>query len=573
MRSRITPRQLFPERTRMWRESNYFRNTAPTDETLIPLNRFWIDLAAWDGDGAFLSAHFNACTRNANEALMCLALLDLPFKAERPEVTVDGGSMRVKAREPMLLFYKDTKRTDKVAAESPLLVRQTYTTLAEPFRDVEGRKVENPVTGDFRPGVAYRASLVVTNPTGTGRRVDLLAQIPAGAIPLGGHPPTLSATSNLNPYGVVMKELQFYFPAPGEFATYPLHVSEDATVLAQSEARTLRVTRDPAPLDGASWLAIAADGTPEQVLERLKAENLDGINLNAILWRLRDKAFFTSVAGILRERLHFSHHIAAYGFLHRDTGVIRDALENGGIARNSGEWLDSPLLEVRPRIHKGWETFEFDPLVNARVHRFGEESRLTHPEAEKHYHAFLDQLAWKPALDSTDLLSLTAFLFLQERIDEALAHFDRIDPAALPGRIHYDYLKCVALFHREKTDEAKAIAAAALPTLPPGIWRDRYQAVADQADEIAVLAKTPVPKEEAGGKAAPQLDLVPSGDGRLVLRHRALDKAALRFFRVDLEILFSKDPFLKGGDAGDAGNAEPGILPNAMLDVPLAAGT
>ncbi|WAC18233.1 hypothetical protein OVA24_13400 [Luteolibacter sp. SL250] len=570
MRSRITPRQLFPERTRMWRESNYFRNTAATDETLIPLNRFWIDLAAWDGNGAFLSAHFNACTHNANEALMCLALLDLPFKAERPEVTVDGGSMRVKAREPMLLFYKDTKRTEKVAEESPLLVRQTYTTLAEPFRTVDGRKVENPVTGDFRPGVAYRASLVVTNPTGTGRRVDLLAQIPAGAIPLGGHPLTLSATSNLNPYGVVMKELQFYFPAPGEFATYPLHVSEDGTVLAHSEARTLRVTVDPAPHDGASWLAIAADGTPEQVLERLRTENLNTIRLDAILWRLRDKAFFTTVAGILRERLHFSAGVAAYGFLHRDAAVIRDFLENGRMIDTTGDWLDSPLLEVRPRTHRGWETYEFDPLVNARIHRFGDESRLTHPEAKAHYHAFLDQLAWKPALDSTDLLSFSAFLFLQDRIDEALVYFDRIDPASLAGRIHYDYLKCVALFHREKADEAKVIAAATLPTLPPGVWRDRYQAVVSQADEIAALAKAPVPKEEAGGKAAPQLDLAPSGDGRLVLRHRALDKASLRFFRVDLEILFSKDPFLQGGEGG---NAEPAILPNATLDVPLAAGT
>ncbi|MBX3742376.1 MAG: hypothetical protein KF712_15420 [Akkermansiaceae bacterium] len=564
------PSRLFPERTRMWRESNYFRNTAATDESLIPLNRFWIDLAAWDGNGAFLSAHFNACTRNANEALMCLALLDLPFKAERPEVTVDGGSMRVKAREPMLLFYKDTKRTEKVAEESPLLVRQTYTTLAEPFRDVDGRKVENPVTGDFRPGVAYRASLVVTNPTGTGRRVDLLAQIPAGAIPLGGHPPTLSATSNLNPYGVVMKELQFYFPAPGEFATYPLHVSEDGTVLAHSEARTLHVTVNPAPQDGASWLAIAADGTPEQVLERLKTENLKAIDLDAILWRLRDKAFFTTVAGILRERLHFSPDIATYGFQHRDAAVIRDFLENSSVAHAAGDWLDSPLLEVRPRVHKGWETFEFDPLVNARIHRFGDESRLTHPEAKKHYHAFLGQLAWKPSLDSTDLLSLTAFLFLQDRIEEALVFFDRIDPAALPGRIHYDYLKCVALFHRGNPEEAKAIAAATLPTLPPGIWRDRHQTVVNQVDEITALSNAPVPKEEAGGTTAPQLDLAPSGDGRLVLRHRSLDKAALRFFRVDLEILFSKDPFLQSGDGGDA---EPGILPNSTLDVPLAAGT
>jgi hypothetical protein len=171
---------LFPDRTRQWREVNYYQNTKPTDETLIPLNRFWLDLAAWDGQGRFLSPHFNACHTSANAALLCLSLLDLPFKAERPEVTVDGTTLRVKAREPMLLFYKDTRRTDKVAAESPLLVRETFSPYGEPFRKVAGRAVENPVTGDFRPGVPYRASLIVTNPTGIGRRIDVLAQIPPG---------------------------------------------------------------------------------------------------------------------------------------------------------------------------------------------------------------------------------------------------------------------------------------------------------------------------------------------------------------------------------------------------------
>lgn len=570
LRARLPRLPLFAERTRLWRESNYFRNTAATDESLIPLNRFWMDLAAWDGNGPFLSAHFNACHHNANEALVALAMLDLPFKAERPEVTVDGSTLRVKAREPMLLFYKDTKRTDKLAPESPLLVRQTFSPLAEPFRTVDGKRIENPVTGDFRPGIPYRASLVVTNPTGIGRRIDLLAQIPAGAIPLGGQPLTLSVTSDLAPYGVLMKELDFYFPAPGEFAAYPLHVNEDGTVLAHSDQRTLRVSNDPAPQDASSWLVLSSEGTNPQVLDRLRTENLDTIDLSVIRWRLKDKAFFTSVTALMRERLHFSEAIAAYGFHHNDTGVIRDYLENSPLNRALGLWLDSPLLDVRPRIHHHWETLEFDPLVNARAHRFGGESRITHAEAKAHYHAFLEQLGWKPSLDDSDQLTLTAFLFLQDRIDEALARFDLIDPAKLPGRIHYDYLHAVALFYREKPADARAIAAGRLPALPPGVWQERFQAVISQADEITALTQAP-PSEKSGKEApAPQLDLATSGDGKLLVRHRSLEKASLRLFSVDLEILFSKDPFLKGGDNG---NADPSIRPNADLEIQLAADT
>ncbi|MGL4400993.1 MAG: STN domain-containing protein, partial [Luteolibacter sp.] len=557
----------FPDRTRLWREANYFKNSKPTDESLIPLNRFWLDLAAWDGKTPFLSPHFNACHTTANEALMCLALLDLPFKAERPEVKVDGSTLRVKAREPMLLFYKDTRRTENVAADSPLLVRQTFSPLAEPFRTVNGRQVENPVTGDFRPGVPYRESLVVTNPTGIGRRIDVLAQIPAGAIPLQGKLATLSSTHELEPYGVVMLELAFYLPAAGDFPVYPMQVSEDVVILAGTQARTLRVSNDPAPVDKASWGVLANEGTAAEVLERLRTENLKTLDLSAIRWRLKDAAFFLDATRTLRERLFFSPAVAAYGFRHNDVAAIREYLENSEAVRQLGDWLDSPLLEVRPRVHHDWATLEFDPLVNARTHRFANESRLTHAAAREHYQAFLNQVGWKPSLDAADHLTLAAFLFLQDRIEEGLARFDRIDPAKLPGRVNYDYLRAVVLFHREKPEEAKLIAAQTLPTLPPDLWRDRFQAVMDQADEIAALD---LPVENAKPEpeiAMPRLDLTLSGNGRLVIQHRSLEKAKLRLFSVDLEVLFSKDPFLQG-DGSQGG--DPAIRPNADLEVPLA---
>ena len=557
----------FPTATRLWREANYYHNIKTTDEKLIPLNRFWLDLALWDGKGPFLSPHFNACTNTANEALMCLALLDLPFKAARPDVSVDGSTLRVKAREPMVLFYKDTRRTDQAAKESPLLVRQSFSPLDEPFLTVNGRQVENPVTGDFRPGIPYAASLVVTNPTGLGRRIDVLAQIPAGAIPLHGKPATLSSTHELKPYGVLMLDLEFYFPAAGEFPVYPLHVSEDGIILARSTPRVLRVTNNPAPQDAASWLALAANGSNDDVLARLRTANLNTIALTAIRWRLADRAFFLSATSILRDRLCFSPDVTSYGFRHNDPASIREYLENTGAPCNLGQWLDSQLLEIRPRVHHDWQTLEFDPLVNARAHRFGNESRITHQAAREHYQQLLDQLGWKPALDASDQLALTAFLFLQDRIGEALDRFQQIDPDKLPGRLNYDYLHAVALFYQEQAAAAKTIATNCLPSLPPGLWRDRFQTVIDQADEIAALDHPDKNAPPAGEPAAPHLDLTTGDGGKIVIHHRGLERATLRLFSVDLEVLFSKDPFLHG-EGTTGGN--PIILPNATLDVPLA---
>jgi hypothetical protein len=574
------------DQTRLWFESNYYKHRGATDEPFIPLNRFWLDLAAWDGKDGFLSPHFNACTRNANEALFCLAMLDLPFKAERPETKVEGSTLRVKAREPMLLFYKDTRETQKIAPDAPVLVRQTFHRLDDRFRTVEGRKIENSITGDFIAGVPYGASLVVTNPDGVGRRVDVLSQIPAGAIPLDGQLSTLASTHELQPYGVLNLRLAFYFPAAGEFAMYPLQVSEGDSVLARTATRSLRVVAEAPPVDANSWPALARDGSDDAVLERVKTANLKTIDLTLIRWRMRNADFFRKLTPILRERLHYSQDVASFGFIHDSLPAIRDYLENLMLApsvdnsvlpppapedyvpsfkavHEFGQWLDSPLLEIRPVVHCYWETLEFDPLVNPRAHRFADKERLTHEAAARHYEAFLDVLSWKPALSDGDKLALTAHLMMQDRIGEALARFNEIDPTKLDAKLAYDYLKAVVHFHRAEPEEARAIAMRR-NALPPGLWKSRFDAILAQADEIVAL-KVPRPIEvERPKDEAPSLDLALAADGKLQVKHHRLDKTLLQLFSVDLEVMFSKDPFLSGDGA-----SLPAIRANESREVAL----
>jgi hypothetical protein len=111
-----------------------------------------------------------------------------------------------------------------------------------------------------------------------------------------------------------------------------------------------------------------------------------------------------------------------------------------------------------------------------------------------------------------------------------------------------------------------AIAVAALPGLPPGLWRDRFQAVVDQAGEVAALDRSNGPTKTDGSSTGPRLDLALGGGGQLVIRHRGLATATLRLFSVDLEVMFSKNPFLQG--EGSTGGT-PAIRPNEILEVPL----
>jgi hypothetical protein len=359
---------------------------------------------------------------------------------------------------------------------------------------------------------------------------------------------------------------------------YPLQVSESDTVLARTAMRTLRVVAEAPPADANSWPALASDGSDDAVLERLKTANLNTIDLKLIRWRLRNADFFRKVTPILHERLYYSKDVASFGFVHDSLPAIRDYLENllpihdsggalppieGEERLQFGEWLDSPLLEIRPVIHRDWETLEFDPLVNPRAHRFADKERLTHEEAARHYERFLEVLSWKPALSDDDKLALTAHLLMQDRIDEALVRFDEIDAAKLEAKLAYDYLKAVVHFHRAQPEEARSIAARRA-SLPPGLWKSRFDAIVAQADEIVAL-KMPRPLEaERPAEEAPSLDLALATDGKLQVKHHRLDKTLLQLFSVDLEVMFSKDPFLSG-----EGAALPAIRANESREVAL----
>ena len=341
-----------------------------------------------------------------------------------------------------------------------------------------------------------------------------------------------------------------------------MHVAENDTILASAPAKMLRVLNDPIEGDRASWTSIARDGSDEEVLAQLQSANLHSTNLDLIHWRLQDRAFFTKANAILRDRLKPSQQVTAYGFLHADTPSIRTWLENSDVRTEVGASLQSPLLTIDPVEHLDWQSLEFDPLVNPRSHPFGENPRLSFETARRHYENYLDQLSWKAELSAEDQLHLSWFLFLQDRIGEAIARLEKVDPNKLTGRLSYDYLQAVTHFHQSEPNKAREIAFKN-QNLAPGPWRERFSAVLAQADEITALAQPQAEKKEVTEKAEPTLEIALNPDGKLRLTHERLKQADLKLYHVDLEMLFSKNPFLY--DTDDL----PGTRPNLVRQVAL----
>ena len=121
---------------------------------------------------------------------------------------------------------------------------------------------------------------------------------------------------------------------------------------------------------------------------------------------------------MLKDRLVFNSSVWAYALLHKDPEASREYLQHApSIVARCQPLLHSALLEVE--WEGQYEHLEYSPLVNERAHRKKHGGAdIDNPQFKQQYQAFLEVLTFKPSLDSLDLLALTYYLVLQDRVDE-----------------------------------------------------------------------------------------------------------------------------------------------------------
>jgi hypothetical protein len=219
--------------TKEWAENNYRHlRMAVQDANLVGPGRFWLDYAKRDPALPFRSVHFPEATRNFTEMVVALALLDLPFESPAHETAFDGGKMTVKAGGPLIAFHEETVAVDAPEKPGSILVSQNFLRQSERQEIVAGEPRDKFVSGELLTHVVYTAQVVVTNPTSSRQRISVLLQIPAGAMPVLGGKATRSVPLVLEPYNVQALETCFYFPLPGEYAHFPVHVSSGEALVA-----------------------------------------------------------------------------------------------------------------------------------------------------------------------------------------------------------------------------------------------------------------------------------------------------------------------------------------------------
>jgi hypothetical protein len=550
-RRAVKPLYRTLDQTQEYAESNYYRlPIAEQGPELVTANRFWRDYAKHEGKGPFLSAHLAEPCRNLTEALLALAVLDLPFEAKTPATKIDGSRASLCPSSPLAVFHRQIRAAEPAAEKVPVLVSQNYLRDDDRTRELDGESVDKYVSGEFLTHVVYVCQVVLTNPGSSRHTLELLLQIPAGSIPAKGGFTTRGIPVRLEGFATETIEYAFYFPAAGTFDHYPAHVSKDEALVATATPWPLKVVERPTTADPDSWEHVSQHADAKTTLKFLKERNVERLDLSRIAWRMKDKAFYGQALDLLASRHAWDDTLWSYAIHHRDPERVRDyVLNHPDWLQGAGLRLDSEPVEIDPVAHRWYEHLEYAPLVNARAHRLGATRRILNDRFAEQYRKFLRTLTYRAEPGPDDLLAAATAMFLQDRVDEGLALFDRVKREAVETRIQWDYLKVTADFLRERSQAARATAEK-YRDHPVDRWRNLFRNALAQLDEIegaAAKASDAADRDQEQSRRAAEAATFDLGveDRTVTLTYRNLKSVTLNYYPMDLELLFSRQPFVQ----------------------------
>ena len=537
-------------KTKEWAEQNYYEIRIEQDQPgLIPVNQFWQDVAA----GETVSPHLLASNRNLNEVLCALAFSGLPFASEKAEEMVEGAALTLSVKTPAILVSEQILPAKASEDERPLLMSQQFFRPDDMYRFEDNEQIEKFISGEFIRRTVYGARITLTNPTASRRRMNVLMQIPVGAIPLRNGFYTDDQSVLLQPYTTQTVEYFFTFPESGTFNQFPAHAADKEAIIGKAGARVFDVKDAPTEVDKDSWAWVSQYASPEATLSFLQTHNLRRLDLNEMAWRLKDRNFFNQAITLLQSRTLFDPTTFSYGIFHEDPAVAKVWLANSRLAKQVGPVFDSPLLTVNPVEAKTYQHLEYDPLVNPRAHDLGAKREILNLALRDQYTSFLFHNLYRDKLGPQEQLALVYYLQLQDRLEEAFAQLEKIDTDALPEKIQLAYLQAWMALRNLEIDKALALAKP-YGAYPVPRWQSRFSSLITAIEEArgaeAAAVEDPNRQQDLNQLAAnePWIELE-TVSGKLMLTAHQLTEVTLNLYPMDIELLFSRKPFLAEGGA------------------------
>jgi len=576
----------------------------------IEATKFWKDFALWllddGGKGAFLSPYCGHALSSLNEMLLALAVVDLPFDAAEPAIARDaqGGATLTPNEGAAIVFMEELVESSLVS--STLSVHSNYFDPCDSSEIVHGEKVDKFVLGTFETRKIYGCRSVITNVSSVEQSVEVLLQIPAGAVPVNQSYLTKSYRLSLAPFMTERQTYYFYFPEAGDFRCFPVHINKNGKTVAYSlDARLVQMkvvgADDEALLNQkgsakrSDWgyiLGELGNGSNKDVLSFL-GENARAFEVDLSDERLgralaNDGKLFDEVTKVLKERGLYSEAVWRYALIADKGG--KELAEYVAMTSALKEKYLHPYfggddVEYDPVDRNDWNLAEFAPLICPRAHSDGVIQQLSTSFLGE-YARFLLLMAFRSSsagdMAAADKLVMAQFLLFQRRTAEARRVFESIaekeGKAASP--LLYELVSCfLRVFSAGGPSGSDELGAIKLQCLTwkakplPARLLAAWQALEDVAKEVeapqsvdALFDAELIAETQKATTAYLNFSMIAKKEQRTIdISFRNVSACVFRYYAVDLELLFSESPFSLENDNDKISL----ISPNEIVKVSL----
>jgi hypothetical protein len=266
---------------------------------------------------------------------------------------------------------------------------------------------------------------------------------------------------------------------------------------------------------------------------------------------MKNKVFYEQVIKIFRDKGYFLEDAWKFGFHHNDISVVKELLSNNCMQHHFEKlfYLNLDLVKVDVAPIK-----DYFPLVNPRAHALQDKgSNIMNKEFQKTYRDFLMYLVHKGMADSEDKLIWVIYLLLQDRVYEASKLFEKLSKNQkkdISTKIQFDYVKAYISFMTEYPHftQAREICQEYLD-YPVLSWRNLFVEIANQLAEFEeteikedhLLEKAKKTSQEHA-ESTPHFS-VSIKESKINIQYRNQGELRFEFYKIDLEILFTQDPF------------------------------
>lgn len=549
------------EKTKEYCERNYYGRTS--SPSFINANPFWVDLAKHliehGTQVPFLTQNFIHAASCHTELLGVLSFFGVAFKPDDYISTpTEARGLIIEATSDAIIFTKEISE-GKADLKPEILVSQRFFDPKERYMESEedpGVQIEKEVE-QYVVNKIYGCKVTVTNCSVASQEVQVLVEIPEGSIPVHLIDYTKSHTITLPSTGNSTLESYFYFPSVGKYKVYPSNVSKNGKVMAMAIEKEFEVQESRKYTSLESFTAILSQGSEEDILNFIKTKNIFDpkvLNMAEVWWLLKKKDFYLKFIAILRERKFFDATTWSYSIFHNDFKTFAELMD-ANIGSSLGSYvnyLQTSLLKVDKL-----KVLEYSPYVNSRVHLLSsEKNQILNVQFKETYQSFVRYLAEVPVLKVQHYLTLVYYLLLQDRIDEGIKFFNKINAEEVAKneeqQLQYDYFAAYLDFYigYPKFGVAREVCLKYL-AYPVLSWRALFIDIANQlaefdGDEMIEDEMVKDSEKKTNAKNAEKEEIISMDlEGtKLNITYQNIKEIILYFYKVDLEILFSRNPFL-----------------------------